>query len=288
MIKLLEKILASENLNIAFKKVISNKGTHGIDGMTSEQFLSYLERNGENLINSVFSGEYIPQPVRRIKIPKSNGKMRTLGIPTMIDRLIQRAIVQILMPIYEAKFSRASFAFRPERGIDDALNACIYYFNRDYVWTVDMDLEKFFDSVCRKKLIQILRRDIDDSRVLNLIKLFINSGSIENGSPVKTSAGIHQGGPLSPLLANIMLNELDEELTRRQENFVRYADDIVIFCHSVPAAYQALKHISPFIEKNLRLKINPEKTMIAHADKLKFLGCKFIFTPQGYKFFHLN
>ena len=216
---MLEKILASENLNLAFKKVISNKGTHGIDGMTSEQFLSYLEHNGENLINSIFNGTYIPQPVRCVKIPKSNGKMRTLGIPTITDRLIQRAMVQILMPIYEAKFSITSFAFRPERGIEDALKACVYYFNRGYVWTVDMDLEKFFDSVCRKKLMQILKRDINDKRVLDLIKLFINSGSIENGSPVKTSAGI------------------------------------------------------------------PQKTMIAHAEKLKFLGCKFINTPQGYKFF---
>lgn len=282
---MLEEILSAENLNSAFKKVVSNKGTHGIDGMTSEQFLSYLESRGEYIIRSIFNGNYVPQPVRCVKVLKSNGKMRTLGIPTMTDRLIQRAMVQVLMPMYESRFSETSFAFRPERGVEDALNVCVHYFDRGYVWTVDMDLEKFFDSVCRKKLMKILARDIHDERVLCLIEAFINSGSIENGCPVKTSAGIHQGGPLSPLLANIMLNELDEELTRRNEKFVRYADDIVIFCHSVLAACQALKHITPFIENNLRLHVSTEKTMIAHADHLKFLGGQFINTPQGYKFF---
>lgn len=280
---MLDAILSPDNLNLAYTKVAHNKGTYGIDGMTIEQLLPFLEAHGEALRQSILDGSYIPQPVRAVKIPKGNGKFRTLGIPTAIDRFIQRAIVQILMPIYDAHFSDDSYGFRPERGVEDAVKKCLYYFNSGYTWAVDMDLEKFFDSVCREKLVQILIRDIHDERVLYLLCAYINSGIIEDGKPVQSSAGIHQGGPLSPLLANVMLNELDRELAVRRENFVRYADDMMIFCRSRSSAYQALKHITPYIEENLFLRINGDKTIIAHADNIKFLGYGFFRTQNGYR-----
>ncbi|MBQ3446685.1 MAG: group II intron reverse transcriptase/maturase, partial [Synergistaceae bacterium] len=239
---MLEAILSPDNLNTAYAKVARNKGTYGIDGMTTEQLLPFLEAHGESLRQSLLDGTYIPQPVRAVKIPKGNGKFRTLGIPTAIDRFIQRAIVQVLMPLYEAVFSENSYGFRPERGVEDAVKKCLQYFNSGYDWAVDMDLEKFFDSVCREKLLRLLFRDIHDERVLYLLGAYINSGIVDNGRPVHSSAGIHQGGPLSPLLANIMLNELDKELLMRRENFVRYADDMMIFCRNRASAYQALKH----------------------------------------------
>lgn len=280
---MLEQILSPDNLNLAYTKVARNKGTYGIDGMTPEQLLPFLEAHGEALRQSLLDGSYIPQPVRSVKIPKGGGKFRTLGIPTAIDRFIQRAIVQVLMPLYEAVFSENSYGFRPERGVEDAVKKCLQYFNDGYTWAVDMDLEKFFDSVCREKLMQILIRDIHDERVLCLIGSYVSSGIVEDGRPVHSSAGIHQGGPLSPLLANIMLNELDSELSLRGENFVRYADDMMIFCRSKSSANQALKHITPYIEGNLLLRINGDKTIIAHADNVKFLGYGFFRTPQGYR-----
>ncbi len=280
---MLEAILSPDNLNLAYSKVARNKGTYGIDGMTTEQLLSFLENHGEALRQSILDGQYIPQPVRAVKIPKGNGKFRTLGIPTAIDRFIQRAVVQILMPLYDAQFSDDSYGFRPERGVEDAVKKCLQYFNNGYTWAVDMDLEKFFDSVCREKLLQILCRDIHDERLLYLLGAYINSGIIQDGKPVHSSAGIHQGGPLSPLLANVMLNELDRELALRQEIFVRYADDMMIFCRNKASAFQALKHITPFIEENLFLRINGDKTIIAHADNVKFLGYGFFRSQQGYR-----
>ena len=280
---MLEKIISPDNMNLAYKKVIQNKGTYGIDGMTTEQLTPFLEKHGENLITSIINGSYIPQPVRSVKIPKGNGAFRELGIPTAIDRLVQRAIVQILMPLYEMEFSETSYGFRPERSIEDAVKKCCAYFNQGYIWTVDMDLEKFFDSVNREKLTQILYRDIQDKRVLKLICDFMNSGIIADGQPFKTNTGIHQGGPLSPLLANIMLNELDQELAIRGEKFVRYADDMLIFCRNKASAIQALKHIAPFIEGDLRLRINDDKTFIAYAEDVKFLGYGFFMSDNGFR-----
>ena len=280
---MLEAILSPDNLNLAYSKVARNKGTYGIDGMTTDQLLHFLKNHGEALRQSIIDGKYIPQPVRAVKIPKGNGKFRTLGIPTAIDRFIQRAVVQILMPLYDAHFSDDSYGFRPDRGVEDAVMKCLQYFNNGYTWAADIDLEKFFDSVCREKLMQILFRDIHDERVLYLLGAYINSGIIEDGKPVYSSAGIHQGGPLSPLLANVMLNELDRELAIRGELFVRYADDMMIFCKNKASAFQALKHIEPFIEGNLFLRINGDKTIIAHADNIKFLGYGFFRTPNGYR-----
>ena len=278
---MLEKIISPDNMNLAYKKVIQNKGTYGIDGMTAEQFLPFLERHGGHITASVLNGTYTPQPVRSVSIPKGNGGFRDLGIPTFTDRLIQRAVVQILMPLYETEFAETSYGFRPERSIEDAVIKCQHYFTGGFLWCVDMDLEKFFDTVCREKLMQILAHDINDDRVVRLISSFINSGTVKNGQPFRTSAGIPQGGPLSPLLANIMLNELDQELMQRGEKFVRYADDMLIFCRNKASAYQALKHITPYIEEGLFLNVNRDKTIIAHADTLKFLGYGFFMTPEG-------
>lgn len=280
---MLEKIISPDNMNLAYKKVMQNGGTYGIDGITTEQLITFLERDGENLINSIINGSYTPQPVRSVKIPKNDGSFRELGIPTAIDRLVQRAVVQVLMPLYEMKFSETSYGFRPERSIEDAVKKCRSYFNQGYTWTVDMDLEKFFDSVNREKLTQILYRDIQDKRVLKLICDFMNSGIIAAGQPHKNNTGIHQGGPLSPLLANIMLNELDQELTIRGEKFVRYADDMLIFCRNKASAIQALKHITPFIEGDLCLRINDNKTFISYAEDVKFLGYGFFLSHDGFR-----
>ena len=280
---MMEQILSPENLNTAYAKVVQNKGTYGVDGMTADKLMQFLERNGEKLRKSILTGTYNPQPVRAVKIPKPSGKLRTLGIPTAIDRFIQRAIVQVLTPIYENIFSEHSFGFRPERSIEDAVKKSLQYLNGGYEWAVDLDLEKFFDSVCREKLLQILIRSIHDKRVLKLIDAYINSDVIDNGRRIHTNAGLPQGGPLSPLLANIMLNELDNELTRRSEIFVRYADDMNIFCRNEVSARNALKHITPYIEKCLSLRINAEKTFISHAENIKFLGYGFFLTNEGYK-----
>ena len=251
--------------------------------MIAEELPDFLEAQGENIRQSIFNGTYRPQAVKAVKIPKSPGKFRTLGIPTATDRFIQRAIVQVLMPLYEKKFSEASCAFRPGRSIEDAAIKSLQYINGGCEWAVDADLEKFFDSICREKLMKILTRDIHDKRVLNLINLYINSDVIENGKIFRTSVGIPQGGALSPLLANIMLNELDKELTRRREYFVRYADDMVIFCKSKASAQQALKHITPYIEGELLLKINNDKTSVSKAEDIEFLGYGFFKSPDGYK-----
>lgn len=280
---MLEQILSQENLNTAYAKVARNKGTYGVDGMTSEELAHFLERSGETLRRSILAGTYVPQPVRAVKIPKSAGKFRTLGIPTATDRFVQRAVAQILTPLYENIFSEASYGFRPERSIEDAVRKSLQHINSGCHWAVDLDLEKFFDSVCREKLMQILDRNIADKRVVKLIHSYISSDVIDNGRIFHTHAGIHQGGPLSPLLANIMLNELDKELTRRHEIFVRYADDMMIFCRNEASAQNALKNITPYIEKGLSLRINSEKTFISHADNIKFLGYGFFMTPGGYR-----
>ncbi|MBQ7545252.1 MAG: group II intron reverse transcriptase/maturase [Synergistaceae bacterium] len=279
---MLELIMSPDNLNAAFAKVSRNKGARGIDNMTTRQLFSFLRTHGEQLRYSVLSGTYSPQPLRYVQIPKPDGGTRTLGIPTATDRLIQRAIVQVLMPLYEPAFSDNSFGYRPARNIQDAVARCLDYLNAGYVWAADMDIEKFFDSVDRGRLLQILSRDIRDERLISLIADCINSPLLKDGRLIRTSTGIPQGGPLSPFLANIMLNELDCELIRRGENFVRYADDMLIFCRSEASAWQALKHILPFLEGDLTLRINEAKTLITHAGRMKFLGYRFRCVSGGW------
>jgi RNA-directed DNA polymerase len=272
---LLDLILRKDNLNAAYKKIKSNKGSGGIDGMQVDELLPYLRENQETLIQEIRDGKFKPNPVRRVEIPKeTKGEFRMLGVPTVVDRVIQQAITQELTTIYEDQFSENSFGFCPKRGAHDALRQCQENVNEGYVYVVDMDLEKFFDTVCQSKLIEVLSRTIKDGRVISLIHKYLNAGVIANGIFERTEIGMPQGGPL-PLLSNIMLNELDKELERRGHRFVRYADDCMIFCKSKKSAERTLKNIIPFIEGKLFLKVNRKKTTVAHVSKVKYLGYSF-------------
>jgi group II intron reverse transcriptase/maturase len=271
--RLLERIIDRDNLNRAYKKVKANKGVGGTDGMSVDELLPYLKENNRQLVQKIAEGKYKPNPVLRVEIPKEEkGKVRKLGIPTVVDRVIQQAITQVLSPIYEEQFSDESYGFRPGRSAHDALRKCQENVKYGYAYVVDMDLEKFFDTVCQSRLIEILSRTIKDGRVISLVHKYLNAGVVQNGMFERTEVGVPQGGPLSPLLSNIMLNELDEELTRRGHRFVRYADDCMIFCKSRKSAERTLSNIIPFIEKKLFLKVNREKTKVAHISKTKFLG----------------
>ena len=273
---LLDLILRKENLNKAYKQIKANKGSGGIDGMQVDELLPYLRENQETLIQKIRDGRYKPNPVRRVEIPKeTKGEFRKLGVPTVVDRVIQQAITQELTPIYEEQFSENSYGFRPKRGAHDALRQCQKNVNEGYVYVVDMDLEKFFDTVCQSKLIEVLSRTIKDGKVISLIHKYLNAGVIANGMFESTETGMPQGGPLSPLLSNIMLNELDKEIESRGHRFVRYADDCMIFCKSRKSAERTLKNIIPFIERKLFLKVNRKKTGVEHISKAKYLGYSF-------------
>ena len=282
---LLDLILRKDNLNIAYKRVKSNKGAGGIDGMQVDGLLPFLRENQDTLIQEIRVGKYKPNPVRRVEIPKENkGEYRKLGVPTVVDRVVQQAITQELTPIYEKQFSENSFGFRPKRGAHDALRQCQKNVNEGYVHVVDMDLEKFFDTVCQSKLIEVLSRTIKDGRVISLIHKYLNAGVLVNGVFERTEIGMPQGGPLSPLLSNIMLNELDKELERRGHRFVRYADDCMIFCKSRKSAQRTLENIIPFIEDKLFLKVNRQKTVVAYISKIKYLGYSFYRYKGKYRF----
>ena len=274
---LLEQILSPSNLNQAYKRVRSNKGSGGIDKMEVESLRDYLVNNKEKLIESILDGSYRPNPVRRVEIPKEKGK-RNLGIPTVVDRVIQQAIAQILSPVYEKQFSSSSYGFRPKRSAHQALNKCKSCITDGYKYAVDMDLEKFFDTVNQSKLIEVLSRTVKDGRVISLIHKYLNAGVVIRNKFEETKIGVPQGGPLSPLLSNIMLNELDKELERRGHRFVRYADDLVILCKSKRSAERTLANIVPYIEKKLFLRVNRDKTATAYISKIKFLGYSFYVT----------
>ena len=273
---LLDLILRKDNLNSAYKQVKKNKGKGGIDGMQVDELLPFLRENQRSLIQKIREGKYKPSPVRRVEIPKeTKGEYRQLGIPTVVDRVIQQAIAQELTPIYEEQFSENSFGFRPGRGAHDALRQCQKNVDEGYVYVIDMDLEKFFDTVSQSKLIEVLSRTIKDGRVISLIHKYLNAGVIADGIFERTEVGMPQGGPLSPLLSNVMLNELDKELERRGHRFVRYADDCMILCKSKKSAERTLRNIIPFIEGKLFLKVNRKKTEVAHISKVKYLGYTF-------------
>ena len=271
---LLEQILSPTNLNQAYKRVRSNKGSGGIDKMEVESLRDYLVNNKEKFIQSILDGSYRPNPVRRVEIPKEKGK-RSLGISTVVDRVVQQAIAQILSPIYEKQFSANSYGFRPKRNAHQALNKCRSYITDGYRYAVDMDLEKFFDTVNQSKLIEVLSRTVKDGRVISLIHKYLNAGVVIRNKFEETRIGVPQGGPLSPLLSNIMLNELDKELEKRGHRFVRYADDLVILCKSKRSAERTLANIVPYIEKKLFLRVNREKTATAYISRIKFLGYSF-------------
>ena len=272
---LLETITSRGNMNAAYKRVMSNKGSGGVDNMRLEDLLSYLKSHVEELTASILNGRYRPNPVRRVEIPKDNGKKRQLGIPTVVDRVIQQAIAQVLTPIYERQFSEGSYGFRPRKGGKKALVKATEIISQGYHYAVDIDLERFFDTVNHAKLIEILQWTINDDAVISLIHKYLNAGVMVNGKYEETWEGTPQGGPLSPLLANILLNELDKELERRGHPFVRYADDGLIFCKSRRAAERVMESITKFIESTLKLRVNREKTESAYVGKLKFLGYGF-------------
>ncbi len=272
---LLETILADRNFTRAVVRVKRNKGAGGIDKMGVDELDAWLAENGQTLKQKLRDGKYRPQAVRRVNIPKNNGKMRPLGIPTVIDRVIQQAICQVLSPIYEEQFSDRSYGFRPRRSAHMALEQCVAFANEGYRWVVDMDLEKFFDTVNQSKLAQLLSTTIKDGRVISLIHKYMRAGVMSDGMFQESEEGVPQGGPLSPLLGNIMLNECDKELEARGHRFVRYADDMLIFCKSKRAAERVLKNTSKFLEEKLFLKVNLEKTQVAYIGEIKFLGYGF-------------
>lgn len=274
---LLEYILSPANLNAAYKQVKHNKGVGGVDKMEVESLKDYLVEHKEALLQSLLEGKYRPNPVRRVEIPKGDGSKRKLGIPTVVDRLVQQAINQILTSIYEKQFSENSYGFHPGRSAHQGLKKVQDYVNASYKYAVDMDLAKFFDTVNQSKLIEVLSRTIKDGRVISLIHKYLNAGVEVGGRFEATVLGVPQGSPLSPLLGNVMLHELDKELEKRGHAFVRYADDLLILCKSERSAERTLKHIVPYLERVLYLRVNKDKTEVARVSNVKFLGYSFYY-----------
>ena len=279
--ELLEKILSRDNLNEAYKRVYANKGASGVDGVSVEELHEHLRVHKVEILESIRTRRYKPQPVRRVEIPKDNGKMRQLGIPTVVDRVIQQAIAQVLIPVYEKQFSNSSYGFRPGRSCEMAIVRSLELLNDGYDWIVDIDLERFFDTVNHDRLMNILHRTIADGDVLSLIRKFLVSGVIVGETYEETLDGTPQGGNLSPLLSNIMLNELDNELEARGLHFVRYADDCNIYVGSEKAAERVMKSITDYIERKLGLKVNAMKSQVGKPDKIKFLGFGYTVDKSG-------
>ena len=283
MSKLLDKILSRENMLEAYNQVKSNKGSAGIDGITIEEIDDYLRQNWRLAKELIKQRKYRPQPVLRVEIPKPNGGIRQLGIPTVMDRMIQQAIVQVISPICEPHFSDTSYGFRPNRSCEKAIIKLLEYINDGYEWIVDIDLEKFFDTVPQDRLMSLVHNIIQDGDTESLIRRYLHSGVVINGQRYKTLVGTPQGGNLSPLLSNIMLNQLDKELENRGLRFVRYADDCVVTVGSEAAAKRVMYSVSRFIEKRLGLKVNMTKTKIVRPSKLKYLGFGFWKSAEGWK-----
>jgi len=273
--ELLERILYKDNFNRAYKRVKANKGAPGIDGMTVEDALPYLREHQQELTDRIYKGKYTPSPVRRVEIPKPDGGVRKLGIPTVTDRTLQQAIAQQLMPIYEPLFSEGSFGYRPGRSAKDAVTKVKKYAEEGYVFAVVLDLSKYFDTLNHELLLNLLRRNIKDERVIQLIKRYLKSGVMENGVVMPTEEGSPQGGNLSPLLANIYLNEFDWEFAKRGVPCIRYADDIVLLAKSKRASERLLESSTRYLEEKLKLKVNREKSRTVSVFAIrnfKYLG----------------
>ena len=274
-LELMEEVLDQSNLNLAFKRVRKNKGSAGVDGMSVDELSDYLKRNGQTIRNQLLCGSYKPMPVKRVEIPKPDGGVRQLGIPTVLDRFIQQALAQILQNGYDKTFSDSSFGFRPNRSAHQAILKAQEYQNEGYRFVVDIDLEKFFDRVNHDKLMGKLRKDIQDKRVLKLIRAYLNAGVMDDGVVRTSEEGTPQGGPLSPLLSNIVLDDFDSELEKRSHKFVRYADDCNIYVKTPRAGERVMKSVKEFIEKKLKLKVNEKKSKVDRPAKRKFLGFSF-------------
>jgi len=278
---LLEEVLERNNMLLALKRVISNKGSHGVDGMKIDELREHIKKHWDTIKAKILESKYNPSPVRRVEIPKVDGGVRLLGIPTVQDRLIQQAIAQILSRIYEPLFSNNSFGFRPRRGAKDAVTKSKQYINEGNRWVIDMDLEKFFDKVNHDILMGKLEKKIKDKRLLSLIRKYLKSGILINGVSVTSAEGTPQGGPLSPLLANIMLDELDKELEKRGHKFCRYADDNNVYVKSKRAGIRVMESMIKLIENKLKLKVNKDKSAVDFVSKRKFLGFSFYFAKGG-------
>lgn len=281
--KLIEKILSEENLNEAIKRVKANKGACGIDKMSVSELDEYLRKHKEEIISSIMNMTYKPQPVRRVYIPKPNGKKRPLGIPTAVDRVVQQATAQVLSQIYDESFSDNSYGFRPKRSAHDAIDKVLNYLNEGCEWVIDLDIEKYFDTVNHDKLISILREKVNDKTTLHLIRSFLRAGVMEKGLTSPTEIGVPQGGPLSPILSNIYLDKFDKELEERGLRFVRYADDCNIFVKSEMSANRVMKSVTSWLERKLFLKVSATKTKVVRPTKSNFLGFTFWKDSIGWK-----
>ena len=269
---LMEQVASSSNLNLAYKRVKANKGAAGVDGMTVGELLAWIKVNREGLIAALLSGSYQPRTVRGVELPKPGGGMRQLGIPTVVDRLVQQAILQVLEPLLDPTFSASSFGFRPGKSAHQALAQAREYVADGHRIVVDLDLEKFFDRVNHDVLMARLARRIGDKRLLRIVRRFLQAGMMQSGVLIERHEGTPQGGPLSPLLANLLLDDLDKELERRGHRFCRYADDCNIYVRSRCAGERVMASVVAFIEGRLRLKVNRHKSAVAHVEERSFLG----------------
>ena len=269
---LMEQIVVKDNLRRAYVRVVANKGAAGIDGVTVEDLYAWCHEHIDELLESLLNGTYRPSPVRGVNIPKPGGGKRQLGIPTAVDRMVQQAILQILTPILEREFSDASYGFRPGRSAHQAIHKASEYVKDGYVYVVDLDLEKFFDRVNHDVLMARVARYIQDKRLLKLLRAFLNAGLMQNGVVHSRPEGTPQGGPLSPLLANVLLTDFDRELEKRGHRFVRYADDCNIYVQSMRSGERVLDSVTRFLQVKLKLKVNQEKSAVGHVSERSFLG----------------
>lgn len=281
--RLIDKILNDENIKEAMEKVKSNKGAPGIDKMPVKEIDEYFKEHKEEIKEAIIEMKYKPEPVRRVYIPKSNGSKRPLGIPNVVDRVIQQAIAQEISKIYEAIFSEHSYGFRVNRSCHKAVEEVIINLNEGYEWVIDLDIEKYFDTVNHDKLISILREQVNDKITLNLIRKFLRAGIMENGLVSESKEGVPQGGPLSPILSNIYLDKFDKELESRGLRFVRYADDSNIFVRSEMSANRVMKSVMKWLERKLFLKVSASKTKIVRPTKSNFLGFTFWKNSKGWQ-----
>lgn len=281
--ELIEWILQDRNIDEAIRNVKRNKGAAGVDGMTVDELDVYFALHRQELKTQIREGKYRPKPVRRVYIPKANGKKRPLGIPTVTDRVVQQMITQILSLGYDKYFSDYSYGFRPNRDCHGAIEKALEYLNDGYEWVIDLDIEKYFDTVNHDKLISILRERINDAKTLRLIRQFLRAGVMEDGLVSQSEEGVPQGGPLSPILSNIYLDKLDKELESRGLHFVRYADDCDIFVKSEMAADRVMQSVTSWLERKLRLRVSATKTKVVRPTKINFLGFTFWKSKDGWK-----